>query len=723
MGQPFVRVLLSLFFLTSFSGSAQFPQRKVLSGTIREGGSGRLVSEARIELQNSMGSPISSLFSDRNGNYQFDDIGPGDVYVSVQHEGYAPMREYVRQDGSDHIYKDMFLAVVPSESASKAVRPVSEHELSIPKKAHESFDKGIQLVVQKSDFRGAIALFSRAISQYSSYYEAYAAMGLAQYKLGDAAAAEKSLLSSIQISQEKYAPAMLDLASIFNGKNRFSEAEPLLRKAVSLDASSWRGQYELTVALAGEKRYADAITSATAARDLKPGNPQIYLLLYTLHIQTDNFSAALNDTEAYLKLVPEGALSDRVRTLQDEIRRNISSGAKDSSISAASPSASPPAAPPAQEEPAASPALPKEPPPSETSSDFPLRVDELVPPITSNIPCSLPQVLQGASWRADELLSSLQKFSADERVEHFKYASGGTLGSPDVRSFDYVVTINQEAHGGFRMQEYRNGTSAQPQQFPSGIATANLSVHGLIFHRSLAPGFVFTCEGLGEWNGHPTWLVRFDEKPGQLNPLRSYNVGGLHYPLLLTGRAWIDAGTFHVLRLESDLAKPIEKIQLKREHIAIEFASVQFRSSKQQLWLPQSADLYVEWGGHRFYRRHTFSKFQLFSTDAVQQVHFPKESYCFTNTSDLLITGVLDATPVFGKAVKPPSLTLTIPARATVCTSVGQGKDLNIPVEYLASSTFSHDGPAGSVEADAYQLNVNALEIIPNKIVSPAPNR
>jgi hypothetical protein len=217
--------------------------------------------------------------------------------------------------------------------------------------------------------------------------------------------------------------------------------------------------------------------------------------------------------------------------------------------------------------------------------------------------------------------------------------------------------------------------------------------------------------------------VRFDEKPNRLNPLRSYDIGGSHYPLLLTGRAWIDAANYQVLRLESDLAKPVDKIQLKREHIAIQFASVQFHTSKQQLWLPQSADLYVEWGGRRFYRRHTFSKFQLFSTDTVQQVDAPKESYCFTNTSNLLITGVLEATPVSGKAVKPPSLTLTIPAKGTVCTSVGPGKELNIPVQYLASTTFAHDGPAGSVEADAYQLNANALEIIPNKNVSPSPNR
>jgi hypothetical protein len=168
--------------------------------------------------------------------------------------------------------------------------------------------------------------------------------------------------------------------------------------------------------------------------------------------------------------------------------------------------------------------------------------------------------------------------------------------------------------------------------------------------------------------------VQFEEKKNDLNPFRSYVIEGFSYPLQLTGRAWIDAGTFQVLRLESDLPKPVEKIRLTREHIAIEFASVQFRTNHQQLWLPQSADLYVELDGHRFYRRHSFSNFKIFSTDSAQEIHGPKDSYCFRNTTNLLITGVLNAAPVAGKALQPASLTLSIPAKSTVCKSVGRAR-------------------------------------------------
>jgi hypothetical protein len=342
MRRLYAPALFSLLLLAPFSCLAQQETlKKILSGYVREEGSGHVISEARIELQNAMGTPIEFAYSDGNGTYEFDDI-PGDCYVSVQHEGYAPVREYVRPDGSGHVYKDILLRIVSGGSATKSVNPIPQHELSVPPKARELFEKGVQLVVDKADYRGAVAQFERAIAKYPSYYEAYAAMGLAQNKIGDAAAAEASLRKSIELSAEKYPQAMVDLATMYNAGKRFSDSEPLLRKVIALDASSWRGQFELAVALSGMKRFSDALVSATAARDLKPDNPQTYLLLYNLHIHTDDFPAALRDTDSFLKLTPDGADADRVRKMQEQVQKAIqSSGGNPAPSSDATPLVAP----------------------------------------------------------------------------------------------------------------------------------------------------------------------------------------------------------------------------------------------------------------------------------------------------------------------------------------------------------------------------------------------
>jgi tetratricopeptide (TPR) repeat protein len=330
MQRRYARVLFSLLLLAPSSCFGQGTLKKALSGYIREEGSGHVISSARIELQNALGTPIANAYSDGNGAYEFDDIGGGDCYVVAQHEGYATFREFVRPDGSGHVYKDVYLRLIGADSSLKSVNPVSERQLSIPPKARESFEKGLQLIVEKSDYRGAVAQFSRAINQYPSYYEAYAAMGLAQNKMGDPTAAESALRKSIDLSAEKYSQAMIDLAAMFNGRKRFSEAEALLHKVIALDASSWRGQFELAVSLGGQQRFKEAVTCASAARDLKPDNPQIYLLLYNLHVQTDDFPGALRDADAYLKLTPEGAMADRVRKMRVELGKAVQAVPNDS---------------------------------------------------------------------------------------------------------------------------------------------------------------------------------------------------------------------------------------------------------------------------------------------------------------------------------------------------------------------------------------------------------
>ncbi len=330
MQRRYARVLFSLLLLAPSSCFGQGPLKKVLSGYIREDGSGHVIKSARIELQNSFGSPIANAYSDGNGAYEFDDLGGGDFYLLARHDGYESSRQFVRPDGSGHVYIDVYLRIASGESAPKSVNPVSEHDLSIPPKARESFEKGLQLVVEKSDYRGAVAQFTRAIEQCPSYYEAYAAMGLAQNKMGDAAAAEAALRKSIDLSAEKYPQAMIDLASMFNGQKRFSDAEPLLRKVIDLDASSWRGQFELASALSGQQRFKEAVTCASAARDLKPDNPQIYLLLYNLHIHTDDFPGALRDADGYLKLTPDGAMADRVRKMRVQLQKAVESAPNNS---------------------------------------------------------------------------------------------------------------------------------------------------------------------------------------------------------------------------------------------------------------------------------------------------------------------------------------------------------------------------------------------------------
>jgi hypothetical protein len=238
----------------------------------------------------------------------------------------------------------------------------------------------------------------------------------------------------------------------------------------------------------------------------------------------------------------------------------------------------------------------------------------------------------------------------------------------------------------------------------------------LVFHPKFASEFDFVCEGLGAWSGQPAWQVHFEQRQDRPNQIRSYVVYRNTYPVSLKGRVMIDAGTFQVLRMESELAKPVPEIKLTREHILIDYALVQFHTGEQQLWLPQSAELYVERNASRYYRRHTFSNFQVFTVGASQEVHPPKESYAFTNKSDREIFGTLTVNPIPGHDLQPASITFGIPAGATVFKVVGFGKDVNFPVEAIESARFAHNGAPGSVDANAYFVKTSTLELVPETV-------
>jgi hypothetical protein len=344
-------------------------------------------------------------------------------------------------------------------------------------------------------------------------------------------------------------------------------------------------------------------------------------------------------------------------------------------------------------------------------------VDATKPEVAAGVSCDLPAVLAGVSERTKEFVANLQKFSATERVEHYAIDFNGHRLPPQSRTFEYIAVVNNIDNGLFSLDEYRDG-SLDRSRFPGGIATEGVPAVALLFHPLLASDYNFKCEGLGNRKGRPAWQVYFiqrDDRPSRIGGYRTFNG---FYPFDLKGRAWIDAATYQILGLESELVKPIPAVGLKKQLEIINYGSVSFHSHKQQLWLPQSVEVYFDGRERRFYRTLTFSDFKIFMVDADQNIHAPKESYCFTNTSDHDIAGVLVVSPVSGISLKAVSIRFTIPPGRSIYKAVGPGKDVSMPVDEVGSATFTHNGSADSIKADAYLVKESTLDVIADSPIS-----
>ena len=199
---------------------------------------------------------------------------------------------------------------------------------------------------------------------------------------------------------------------------------------------------------------------------------------------------------------------------------------------------------------------------------IPPDLDDSVPEVDRSVECPLPAVLHGVGVRMQQFVANLEKFSATEQVEHFRVDASGVRSAPEARSFEYVVTVSHNSTGLFMLDEYRNG-SVNQEQFPAKIATLGLPAMAMIFHPMLVPDFTFKCEGLGAWAGNPAWQVHFEQRPERPSRIRGYVIQGKHYPVSIKGRAWIDPGSSQVVRLESELVKPLKEIDLTQEYFRL----------------------------------------------------------------------------------------------------------------------------------------------------------
>jgi hypothetical protein len=249
---------------------------------------------------------------------------------------------------------------------------------------------------------------------------------------------------------------------------------------------------------------------------------------------------------------------------------------------------------------------------------LPAAVDALVPPVDPGVTCSLPQVLQGAALRASEFTDALERFTATETFLHDELDTNGAVRKSYNDSFQYLAALKWPRQDLMILTEMRNGR-VSVSNLPVPFVTEGLPSIGLIFHAAHAPNFQFTCEGLGSWRGQPAWQVRFEQRPDRPAQIHDWSEKGHSYPAILKGRAWISTGAYHLLRVETDLVRPIPEVRLELHHMTIEYAAVKASNGKE-LWLPSYAEVYSRFRGRFFRQQHDFGGFVLFSVDSNEKI-------------------------------------------------------------------------------------------------------
>ena len=215
-----------------------------------------------------------------------------------------------------------FRAEDPTETPRGTRPSVSARELSIPQRAIKAYTKGMDRL-QKNDPAGSPDHFRRAAFEFRDFYEAYHAMGLAQLRLGHEQEAQEAFQKAIDASGGHYAEPHFGLSALLCNQQKFAEAEPIIRKALEIAPGFGPGHFILAWALFGLNRLdeAEMIAQEVSLRD--PKLAMAHLLLAHIHIRRSDYSTGLVELDTYLRLEPDGPLSEQIRRCQESLRRRL----------------------------------------------------------------------------------------------------------------------------------------------------------------------------------------------------------------------------------------------------------------------------------------------------------------------------------------------------------------------------------------------------------------
>jgi tetratricopeptide (TPR) repeat protein len=579
--------------------SQERPSSLVVSVRMPDGSP--LDTPAVVNLYTFSGTPAGiGVF--RSGTAEFTNLAPASYKLEVVAAGYQHLAENVQIYTSGE-RQQISVSLTP-ESAAPAASSAPGSPILAPNAEKEAAKALEDLRANKTeDARRHLEKVSHAAPSHPDVSYLW---GMYYAQVKDFAKAQVSWEKAVQLAP-RHAFSLAALAQLALQNSNYPAAIDYLLRASDAAPSSWRYHERLAETYLSQKQYEEAQKHARRALELgKEHASEAQFVLAQMFLQTNNPQAAVNALDAFVAAQPSNPRANEPRRLLDTLRKPDSPAA---------PSVAP------EEKSQQAPSLTAElmPPPHWMPPD----VDESMPAVEHTAGCPLQKIQQMAGERVGGFVDAVNRIAATESLENDVLDRFGFSIRRASRSYSYVASVQQVRPGMFTMEEYRNGIM-DLDQFPERIATLGLTALVMVFHPNYVEDYDLACEGLSRWHGGLAWQVHFRQKGDRPARLRSYRVNTRSYPISLRGRAWIAADTFQVVSLETDLVSPVPQIQLRAEHVSIEYMPVKFVSHHQELWLPDSADIYFDYAHRRMHRRHHFRDYMLFAVDEEQQISPPK---------------------------------------------------------------------------------------------------
>jgi len=228
----------------------------------------------------------------------------------------------------------------------------------------------------------------------------------------------------------------------------------------------------------------------------------------------------------------------------------------------------------------------------------------------------LAAILQKTGESVELMFRSFPNTVSVEQIRQERRGKDGKVKNSSDQSFQYLLLARPERWG-LGLEEYRTnarGERGAPVGLKDGfMLTAGFASAPLLFHPAYQSGSSLRYLGRQVLDGRDTHVVAFAQRAETAKMIERFNTEDASVLVLLQGVAWIDAATYRIIRMRTDLLKPPPRVRLERQTTEIRFQQVPFREIATALWLPQEVAVTVDWKGKTFRNAHRYSDFKLFN--------------------------------------------------------------------------------------------------------------
>lgn len=276
----------------------------------------------RVQILSQTGMRLAEAFSNREqGVADFDGFPGGSFQLSISGVDVETVTQafdiYPTEGTHREFIRVQMKNLSPSDSnTSPGSDPtVSAGDLSIPDKARDEFEKGME-AYGRGDDREAQEDLEEALAVYPSYVRAHNNLGVLYLKAGLKIKAFVEFSKAVELDP-KFAPGYVNEARVSISDGNFAEAEPALKKALEADPSALNAMRLLCQTEFAQNEYPQFLETARHVHQLtrEPQYADLHLVSAQILVNQGKKHEASDEYQLFVQENPNDPRIPKVQSL------------------------------------------------------------------------------------------------------------------------------------------------------------------------------------------------------------------------------------------------------------------------------------------------------------------------------------------------------------------------------------------------------------------------